>query len=49
MVLTDEVFWVLAAKAGYLIHKGRVLVWKLGSVLKENFERKFLFLPMLTS
>ena len=26
-----------------------VIVWKQGSVLKKNFERKFLLLPKLTS
>ena len=43
MVLTDEVFWVSAAKAGFRLIKTEkdVLVWKQGSVLKENFERKF--------
>ena len=49
--LTDEVFWVSAAKAGVWLIKAEkdVLVWKQGSVLKENFERKFLLLPKLTS
>ena len=50
MVLTDAVFWVSAAKAGVLIDKGRdVLVWKQGSVFKENFERKFSLLSKLIS
>ena len=51
MVLTDEVFWVSAAKAGFRLIKTEkdVLVWKQGSVLKENFERKFSLLPKLTS
>ena len=51
--LTDEMFWVSAAKAGVLIDKGRerclTVMWKQASVLKENFERKFLLLPRLTS
>ena len=51
--LTDEAFWVSVAKAGVLIDKGRerclTVVWKQASVLKENFERKFLLLPRLTS
>ena len=50
MVLTDEVFWVSAAKAGFRLIKTEkdVLVWKQGSVLKENFKLKFLLLPKLT-